>query len=88
MRESSNSMARQVYHYYREWPSSLCMVTSRCYGYRGLEDDEGVHTMESEEDEFAAIQRNTEILKSVSDKHFQIQFLKLNYHPKEKAYSK
>ena len=34
--------------------------------YRGLEDDEGVHTMESEEDEFAAVQRNTDILKSVS----------------------
>ena len=33
--------------------------------HRGLEDDEGVHTMESEEDEFAAIQRNAEILKSV-----------------------
>ena len=34
--------------------------------YRSTEEDEGIHTMESEEDEFAAVQRNSEILKSVS----------------------
>ena len=43
------------------------VIAFRCYGYRGMDDDEGVHTMESEEDEFAAIQRNGEVLKSVSN---------------------
>ena len=36
--------------------------------YRSTEEDEGIHTMESEEDEFAAVQRNSEILKSVSSR--------------------
>ena len=32
------------------------------------EDDEGIHTMESDhEDEFGMVQRNQEVLKSVSD---------------------
>ena len=50
------------------------MSTVLCH--RGLEDDEGVHTMESEEDEFAAIQRNAEILKSVRS-------LSVIYYPPE-----